>query len=487
MATYYWRGGSGTWDSASSTNWALSPGGPGGFGPPTSSDTVFFNSSSSFTGPYTVTVASTAVCLSATIENIGGAVPTLSLSGNAALCSSNGTLTFHGGTLALNNYTLSVGAFVSNSSVYNRSITFGSGSIVLLGNATTVWQCQVLNGFSFTGTPTVSATYAGSVGTRTFNHGTVSGLSASNAVALSISAGSDTVVVSGGLRSLDFTGFSGTRSNTALTLYGSLTVSSGMTLSSGANTLTFAATSGTQDITSSAKMFDFPLTINGVGGTVRLLDDLTVGSTRTTSLFAGTFNANNYNFSTGLFTVNSGSPRTVTMGSGTWTLTGTGNVWDFSSTSGLTFNKDTANIVLSSTSSLSRGFFGGSLTYNNLTIGGATGTSTLSITGNNTFNTISSTKTVAHTVRFSGGSTTTVANWTVTGTAGNVVTLTSDTTSQFNLVKTGGGTVSLSYANISYSNATPGSTWYAYLSDGNVDGGNNTGWTFTSGFLTLFL
>lgn len=53
MATYYWVGGSGTWNAVSNTRWASSSGGSGGAGVPTSSDDVYFDSNS---GAGTVTI-----------------------------------------------------------------------------------------------------------------------------------------------------------------------------------------------------------------------------------------------------------------------------------------------------------------------------------------------------------------------------------------------------------------------------------------------
>ena len=55
MATYYWRGGSGTWDASNTTNWSTSSGGAGGFGPPTREDAVIFDTNSA-PGNYTVQV-----------------------------------------------------------------------------------------------------------------------------------------------------------------------------------------------------------------------------------------------------------------------------------------------------------------------------------------------------------------------------------------------------------------------------------------------
>jgi hypothetical protein len=66
MATYYWVGGTGTWDSATTTNWASSSGGAGGAGVPTSADDVVFDANSGTAA--TVTVASTAACLNCTVN-----------------------------------------------------------------------------------------------------------------------------------------------------------------------------------------------------------------------------------------------------------------------------------------------------------------------------------------------------------------------------------------------------------------------------------
>lgn len=60
MATYYWVGGAGTWNATTTTNWALSSGGAGSAGVPTSADNVIFNNLSNATA-YAVTVSTNAV------------------------------------------------------------------------------------------------------------------------------------------------------------------------------------------------------------------------------------------------------------------------------------------------------------------------------------------------------------------------------------------------------------------------------------------
>jgi fibronectin-binding autotransporter adhesin len=152
------------------------------------------------------------------------------------------------------------------------------------------------------------------------------------------------------------------------------------------------------------------------------------------------------------------------MGSGTWTLSGTGSVWN-GVASGVNFYKGTADIVLSDTSTTARTFLGSGLSYNKLTIGGATGISTLTISGNNQFTELASTKTVAHTIAL-GTTTQAFGKWTVTGTSGNVVTLTGTGTAH---ILAGACTDSIDYlamGSIGFSANSPGE-FYA--------GANSTG------------
>lgn len=287
---------------------------------------------------------------------------------------------------------------------------------------------------------------------------------------------------------LDCTGFIGTFTGTStpvLTISGNMVLSGGM-IGASTPTYVFNSTTTGNTLNTFGRILG-SITFNGVGGEWSLLDAITLLSASTLNVASGNFNANNFNVTTGRFASNSGSTRTVTMGSGLWTLLGVSAVWDVIST-GLTFNKNTANITLTSTAASSRTFTGGGLTYNNLNIGGSTGVSSTQIIDSNTFGTISSTKTVAYTIRFTSGTTTTVANWTAVGSAGNIITIASSTAATHTLTKTGGGTILTDYMSISNSTATPASTWYATNS---TDGGGNSGWTFGSvpspNFFFMFL
>lgn len=215
-----------------------------------------------------------------------------------------------------------------------------------------------------------------------------------------------------------------TGSNTPF-VYGDWKFGTGVTSSSTTGTITFGKR-GTQTITSNGVTFECNVRIDSFAGTTQLADAFVASSIRRLELFTGTFDAVTYNVTTGQVGLTfRSSERTLKMGSGTWTVSGTGNIWADGgfNTGAFTLYKGTANIVLSDTSTSARRFDGGDLSYNKLTIGGTTGTSTLTITGNNQFTELASTKTVAHTIAL-GSTTQTFGKWTVTGTAGNVVTLT---------------------------------------------------------------
>jgi hypothetical protein len=255
--------------------------------------------------------------------------------------------------------------------------------------------------------------------------------------------------------------------------YGDYTLGSGVTVS-GTSVQTFAGR-GTQTFTSAGKTITFPITVEKPAGAFELGD--AYDSSNTITHTRGTFDAKNYNVTCTTFSSSNLNTRTIMMGSGLWTLSGTGTVWNCATTTNLTFNKDTADILLSNTTTTARTFEGGGLTYNKLTIGGATGVSTLTITGANTFTELASTKTVAHTIVFPN-TTTTVGAWTISGTSGNVVTLQrTGAIGTWTIAKTGGGVVDADFLSISNSTATPSNTWYA--GNNSTNGVGNTGWIFT--------
>jgi hypothetical protein len=285
MATYYWVGGTGTWSGTGNTQFAATSGGVATLLNPTSADTVNFDANSGTAA--TVTVTATAVSLSTTVNK---ADINLSLSGSPTLCTTAGTLTLTLGTLTLNTFTLTIGKFASNN-VNTRSIAFGTGNITLTGNAALIVSMQNVVGFTYSGTPTVNATYAGSTGTRSYTFGSQGAQTESQALPINVTAGSDAFTFTNGSRLLtvNFTGYSGlaTLGTGTFQLYGGLTLSSGMTIASGG--IAFSSTSATpRTITTANKTLDFLFTMNGVGGTFAFQDALTQGATRAFTITNGT-------------------------------------------------------------------------------------------------------------------------------------------------------------------------------------------------------
>ena len=200
------------------------------------------------------------------------------------------TTTLTAGTLDLVDKTLSTGLFNTNNSNV-RTLAFGTGNITVTGNNATVLTMNGTN-FTYTGTPNINATYAGSTGTRTFSFTT--GGTEANALNINITAGSDIVNLPFRSKNVDFTGFSGSSLNASNRfIFGNLTISAGMTFTSGIGVLTFGATSGTQQITTNSVVIDNPLSFNGIGGTFAFQDALTQGATQAFTITNGTVQLKN--------------------------------------------------------------------------------------------------------------------------------------------------------------------------------------------------
>jgi hypothetical protein len=271
MAARFWvTGGTGNWNST--TNWSTTSGGASGASVPSTSDTATFNASS---GAGTATL------------DISPTVQTLTCTGFT------GTLAFGTNTISLN----------STGTVFTGATTM-----------------------TVTGTPQIILTDSSASG-RTLDPTTVT---EANSISFRITAGTGTISLgtAGVYRNLDFTdgtnptGYAGALGGGSITVYGNFKASTGMTQTAVANTITFAATSGTKTITTAGVTFDRPFTFNGVGGTWQLQDALTIGSTRTLTLTSGTLDLSSYTLTTGIFSSSNSNIRTLAFGTGNITLTG---------------------------------------------------------------------------------------------------------------------------------------------------------------------
>jgi hypothetical protein len=253
-------------------------------------------------------------------------------------------------------------------------------------------------------------------------------------------------------------------------IYGNWINGTGITLS-GTGTLGFAGRT-TQQITSSAIAFTQSISISSPSGSVALQDALTTGTTITTTLTNGTLDIQSYTLSTGLFTASNLNTRTIAFGTGQISCTGTGQVWNTSTTTGLTV---TGTGTISLTGASSKTFSGGGFSYSGITINQG-GVGALTIQGSNTFGNITNTVQPAS-VLFTAGTTSTFTNFNLSGTSGNLITIGSPTAASHTLSKAS-GTVSSDFLSISRSSATGGAGWYAGANS--TDGGNNSGWIFTA-------
>ncbi len=194
-------------------------------------------------------------------------------------------------------------------------------------------------------------------------------------------------------------------------------------------------------------------------GTLQLGDHLTAAAL----VAVGGFNAANKNVTSGSFSKNSYG-ASVTMGNGTWTITGAG-AGAFTFDGAATLSAGASTLKFTGANPI---FTGGGKTYNN--VWNDTSVS-LTIVDSNTLNDLKTS--ASKTTKFTAGTTTTVSTLTSLGGPGTEAVLTSATAATHTLAKSGGGNLSVTLANISYSIASPGG-----LATASIDGGNNVGWSF---------
>jgi hypothetical protein len=262
-------------------------------------------------------------------------------------------------------------------------------------------------------------------------------------------------------------------------IYGSLTLVSGMTFTPGAFT-NYLMGRGSFTLTSSGKTA-WSVNIYAPTGTYTLQDDLSIGYTL--ALTAGTFDANNRNINTPIFSCSVTTARTLTMGSGTWTLSGSGNCWNFLTTTNLTLNSDTAIIAFTYTGSLSISVIGGSKTFYKMTFVGSTASIvqfTDSITvGELVFG-------AGRTYRPTLGKTITVTTFAPTGTSGNVITIDTSVAGSAATFSKSSGVMNFSYCSIKDITVAGGATGHACDST-NVSGNTNIDFSWLQKVRNIFV
>lgn len=392
------------------------------------------------------------------------------------------TYNHQSGALSTNS-NLTCTTFTSSPSVpgnmYARSISLGSGQINCTGTGT-VFSTSVTTNLSIIGNPTINVTSSGSTAITVLPSSTVG---ISDKYNLNFTGGTYALTFSSGnCNNLNFTGFSGSLVNGTRNIYGDLTLSPTMTVTAGASATTFAGTSNTQIITGNGVTCDIPISFNGAGGTFKLGSALTLGATNGNITHTnGTFDLNGYTASCLTYTTATGT-KDLTFNGGSLVCAGVSTTtFNNAVATGFTTTAGTGNGSISMTGSTAKTFVGGGATYNCALNQGGTGA--LTITGNNTFDNITNTVKPT-TVTFTSGTTNIFNNFNLSGTAGNLITINSSTAGTRATLSKTSGTVNISYCSIKDSNATGGAIWNALTSSGNVDSGNNSGWTFITAVVT---
>jgi hypothetical protein len=268
--------------------------------------------------------------------------------------------------------------------------------------------------------------------------------------------------------------------NSDMQVKGNLTLGTGVTWGgTGPNLLMYSSDGASIVLDSNGQTMASDIFVDIPGGTLTLGDIINTGTAALDlEIRAGTFDSDSYDITCAIFRSNTTKTRTITLGSSTVTVYSTGDVVDIDATN-LTVNAASSTFVLSNTTNTSRTFEGGGFTWGNLVIGGGASTANAVIEGANTFNTISHTRTAAYIIIFPN-TTTTVSDFTISGSAGNLVTLRrTGASGTWTIAKSTGGVIDVDYLSISNSTATPSTlTWYAGANSTN--GGGNTGWIFTA-------
>jgi hypothetical protein len=250
-------------------------------------------------------------------------------------------------TLTMTNSTWTISGTSGNP--WNTNVTTGltlnaSGSLIKFTNSTSTGITMLFGPTGITygdielaGTGSGTLTLASSTGTLAARHITVSN---SNGATLTESGN---VHLSGNLTFNS--GYTGLWSGLAtFSIDGNLTLSSTQTVTR-TGLLTFARTSGTTSITSNGVTIDAVVTINTVGATVQLADAFTMGTTRTLTLTAGTFDTNAKAVSVGIFLSNNANVRTFTITNSTITVVGSGTAWNMNPASNVTMNITGSTVI----------------------------------------------------------------------------------------------------------------------------------------------
>lgn len=223
-----------------------------------------------------------------------------------------------------------------------------------------------------------------------------------------------------------------------------------------------------------------------------LTSNSTLNITNALTLTTGTIQVNgSNNYNIGYLSSSGTTVRTLSMGNGTWTLSGIPGstasaytIWNITATN-LSFSAGASTINIIDSTSISNILFTGgtSLAYYTLQWNRGGSTASCSISSSNSYVNFIDIGTSAHNLLFTQGITHTIGNFVVNGSPGNLITLNSgNLTNGFTLLKSPVGLVNCDYLNIQHCIATPSNTWYAGTNSVNNQAVTTagSGWIFTN-------
>jgi hypothetical protein len=262
----------------------------------------------------------------------------------------------------------------------------------------------------------------------------------------------------------------------AWTIQGSISLPASNFTWSASGTVTLSGAASSRTILTNGVTINGGFTFNSAGSDWTLQSALTMGGNDSVTLTAGDLDLAGYAVSCQSFLITGTSTRALTMGAATVSVSNSGNAWSAGTTTNLTFDAGTSNIIMTRNAN-AKTFVGGGLTYYNVSQGGS---GPLTISGANTFNDIQNPykTTGATSILFTAGVTQTVSAFTASGEAGRVLTIESTVAASAATLSKASGTVDLDYLSLQDSTATGGASFYAGNNSTDVSG--NTGWTFTN-------
>lgn len=497
------------WNGTAGIKWALTSGGTGGQAIPTATDDVIFDAATA-SASYTITrtvaqslrsltlgppSSGTATFVNASNVTLGVGGLTIAASGVVAT-GWTGFIVVTGATNTLNTNGVSLSSFlvlngagsnVTLGSNFNTSrtvqLTVTGVSLLLNGKVLTCGTLTSVSGatinFGTTGSAIINATATGTVlslagsttnpGSVTVNTGTFSttvftGVSSAVPLTLTSSSSAPTITFSGSgisyVTSLTLSGFTGTISNAGgLAVNSSFAIPTGLGGGSGGWTNTGSLrVNGT--LVTNGRTLGGSLTNNGAFVTTTLGSDVTAASlsfTDPAALYVGT-----YTLSVGTITLLTADTTypSIYMSGGRIVVTGS-SAQDIGSA---TFGSGS---VIEFTTAASRTLSGSGSA--NLTLINSAGT--LTFTFGLTANTLQASTGI---IQLAASQTTTVSTVTLSNS-----TLRSAMAGTPATISKASGTVNFTGMTFRDITATGGAVWNAYTSNGNVDGGGNTGINFS--------